>query len=428
MSSPKNDPRGEACASKDKWILLISGCVALAPYLIYQSLFRRMFWFGDEFDLIDQFDRIGFWRWVWLVFAENFVPLFKVLWGGSVLLFGGSYCAMLALVWLTHALNVALLGRLMRGCGISWAAVFLAQIVFGLTPANYETLAWSVQWSAMLSVTFMLLALDNLFRSAPMRAPFVWAVMSALSFSRGVLTGPLVTGACLFRESRETWSRRAGSASIFLVPAFVVGGLIVLLARGNQQHMGGHIGEAAIFGLWYYCLNPAYSLLSTESWGWHTVAALGILKVAISVLALVKGTQRQRVLFAVLVAFDVGNAVLLGIGRYHTGLGATVASRYQYASLVATMPLAACWLAIQWDRVPGPAAVRRLACSVILGAIAVALCQQWQREIGPFSSWRGADSRRILFVDSAPDAHSVPGIPGLPMSRAKELIAKYHLH
>ena len=99
----------------------------LAPALCPQpGLFSRLYWFGDEFDLIDQIVRLGFWRCVWLAFAENFVPLFKVLWGGSVVLFRGSYAVMIALVWLTHALNVGLLGRVMRTCGMRWASVVLA--------------------------------------------------------------------------------------------------------------------------------------------------------------------------------------------------------------------------------------------------------------------------------------------------------------
>src|SRR5580698_1238446 len=132
---------------RELWILAGSACASLLPLFIYHRLFVQLFWFGDEFDLIDQIDRLGFWKWVWLTFAENFVPLFKVLWGGAVIGFGGSYAAMIAIVWLTHGLNVALLGRVMRTCGLSWSAVFIAQVVFGLTAANCETLGWSVQWS-----------------------------------------------------------------------------------------------------------------------------------------------------------------------------------------------------------------------------------------------------------------------------------------
>jgi hypothetical protein len=192
MSGIQPQHRDRAPGSSDRWILLAAGCLALAPFVAYHRLFGRLYWFGDEFDLIDQIDRIGFWRWIWLVFAENFVPVFKLLWGGGVLAFGGSYLAMVATVWLTHALNVALLGRVMRTCGLSWVAVICAQVAFGLSPANIETLAWTVQWSAVLSVTFMLLAFDGFFRAPSGPASFAWSAASALSFSRGVLAGPLL--------------------------------------------------------------------------------------------------------------------------------------------------------------------------------------------------------------------------------------------
>src|ERR1035438_5327332 len=186
MSGIQPQHRDRAPGSSDRWILLAAGCLALAPFVAYHRMFGRLYWFGDEFDLIDQIDRIGFWRWIWLVFAENFVPVFKLLWGGGVLAFGGSYLAMVATVWLTHALNVALLGRVMRTCGLSSVAVICAQVAFGLSPANIETLAWTVQWSAVLSVTFMLLAFDGFFRAPSGPASFAWSAASALCTSRRI--------------------------------------------------------------------------------------------------------------------------------------------------------------------------------------------------------------------------------------------------
>jgi hypothetical protein len=407
---------------------LATGCAALAPFIVYHALFRQLFWFGDEFDLIDQIDRLGFWRWVWTAFAENFVPLFKVLWGGAALGFGGSYAAMIAIVWLTHGLNVALLARVMRTCGLSWTAVFLAQIVFGLAPANCETLAWSVQWSAMLSVAFMLLGLDSIFRSPSVGMPFGWAVASALCFSRGALTGPLIACASFLKATGERLSARIAKAAVFMIPAICVAGLIVLLANGNQHSVGAHLRPAALYALWYLCLNPAHSVLSIESWGWRTTVVLGLLKLVLFGWALLRSRGRIRELFVVLILFDLGNAALLGIGRYHTGITTTVSSRYQYASLIAAMPMAGFWLENLWGRLGGPALLRRIVMASCLAALAGMLCSGWQSALDPFAEWRGARSRQILFEDTNPGPQDVPGIPGLPMDRAKELIAKYHLH
>ena len=413
---------------RETWILFATGCAALLPYAIYHRLFHEMFWFGDEFDLVDQIDRLGFWRWVWLAFAENFVPLFKVLWGGAILAFGGSYAAMLAIVWLTHGLNVALLGRLMRTCGLPWMAVFFAQIVFGLTCENFETLAWSVQWSAMLSVTFMLLGLDLVFRSRALGAPLMCAFASGLSFSRGALTGPLIGCASFICDRESGFLARVARALVYLLPAVIVAGLIFLLAKGNQHSMGEHRMDALTYGTWYFCLNPAYLLVATESWGWHTTIVFGAVKVGLIVWALRHSRAGVRRLFVILVLFDLSNAVLLGIGRYHTGIATCISSRYQYAAMVSAMPMAGYWLAVQWAKLKAPRPYGTLAVGAALAVLAVFLCFQWPSEMDRFSEWRGTRSRRILFVDVNPPADAVPGIPGLEMDRAKFLIAKYHLH
>ncbi|HZZ18405.1 MAG TPA: hypothetical protein VFE25_03500 [Opitutaceae bacterium] len=413
---------------RDSWILAAMGLAALAPYAIYHRLFQQLFWFGDEFDLIDQIDRLGFWKWVWLAFAENFVPLFKVLWGGAALASGGSYACMLALAWITHALNVALLGRLMRTCGLSWLAVIPALLIFGLSVENYETLSWSVQWSAILSVTFMLLGLDRVFRGGSIAAPVGYAAASALSFSRGVLTGAVLGVTAFLGDGEAPLPRRVTRSCVFLVPAIVVASLIFLLAKGNQHSMNGHFGHAATFAAWYFCVNPMHSLLLVESWGWRTTVLLGAVKVFVYVSGLIRSRGHARRLFVALILFDLANAALLGIGRYHTGLESTVSSRYQYASMLAFLPIAGFWVSSLIRDLEIPRIILRPACTVVLVVLATALCRQWPSELERFSRWRGADSRRVLFTEPNPASGDVPGIPGMPMDRAKELIAKYRLH
>jgi hypothetical protein len=432
MSEPAKKPSDGSTAPGEWRILALSGLLALVPYVAYHAMFARLYWFGDEFDLIDQFDRLGFWRWMWLAFAENFVPLFKLLWGGSVLVFGGSYGAMIAIGWLTHALNVALLGRLMRAAGLSWPAVLFALLFFGLTATNVETLAWSVQWSAILSATFMLLALNCAFRSSPSSATAAWASASALSFSRGVLTGFLAAGAVLWPSGDDGQGRRlrrlilAGACVASSVAVAIL--IAVLVPAGNQGHMAGHWGDAANFAAWYYSLNPAYLLFAFESWGPRTVVLLGILKVVLVAWSLARSGGRRRKLFLVLLAFDLGNAALLGIGRYHTGLLASVSSRYQYASLIALMPAAGFAFARLWRRVPGPAPLRGAVLAAALSAAALFLCLRWGSDLDGFTWSRGTASRQILLTDPNPDPHAVPGFPGFPTQKAKDLIAKYNLH
>ncbi|MGA2692085.1 MAG: hypothetical protein ABSF76_06935 [Opitutaceae bacterium] len=424
-------PQQRQTRSADALILFVSGCLALLPYLVYHDFFARLFWFGDEFDLIDQIDHLGLWKWMWLMFAENFVPLFKGLWGGEVLLFGGSYAAMIATLWITHAVNVALLGKVMRTCGLSWTAVFLAQVAFGLTPGNIETLAWSVQWSAVLAMTFMLLALDVFFTSQAKGASLAWITASALSFSRGVLTGLLVAAGALFPregESASRFPRRVFAAGVFLAPSVIVAILIATIASGNHQHMAGHAGDAAAFGTWYWGLNPLHFLLSVESVGWRTVTALGALKLALIVWAIARSRGRIRLLFLLLVAFDLGNAVLLGIGRFNTGFPATMSSRYQYASLVGIVPLAGYLLSRVVERLPFSRIASGVLVAGLLGALGLSMIRGWSADADSFTRWRGTDSRRVILQDLSTDTQAVPGIPGMTMDRARELVAKYRLH
>ena len=90
-----------------------------ALFCLWHAQFSRLFWFADDLFLLDQISRRGFWHWTMEMFAENFAPLFKLLWGGAAFVFHGSYLAMLVLLWLTHALNIALFGRLLTRAGFN---------------------------------------------------------------------------------------------------------------------------------------------------------------------------------------------------------------------------------------------------------------------------------------------------------------------
>jgi len=415
----------------ERWILFVPALASLAPFVACRGLFERMFWFGDDIDQVNLIDRLGFWRWMWTFYGENFVPLFKLMWGGCMFLFDGSYGAMIALVWLNHALNVFLLGRVMRTCGLSWAAVLLAQVVFGLAPSTTETLAFSIEWSVVLSLTFMLLALDNVLRPRFRPVTIAWVAASVLTFVKGVLTGPVLACITLWPErgvSTERPLRRLAHAALYLLPSVAMGLLIALEAEGNHRHMAGHGAEAALYGLWYYCFNPALILFYIGSRGWRTLLLLGLAKTGLIAWALRHSSGKPRAFFASLVLFDIANAVLLGIGRYNAGLPTAVSSRYQYASLIAILPLAGFALSRAWDRVPLPSLARRGALAALLLSIGVVCCRLWNEEMSSWSVWRGSEVHRVLVEDPFPSRNAVPGYPGFPMDRARELIRKYHLH
>lgn len=415
------------------------GAVALLPPLLLPGSFAQLFWFGDEWDLLDQIARSGFWAWTWQAFAENFVPLFKLLWFGLVALGGGDYRVMLGAMWLTHALNVALLGLLLREAGLRRFPTVLCLAVFGLTPTNMETLTWTVQWSAVLATTFFLWAAWWLLRHFSTSADWSWrhhgvlcalCAASALCFSRGVLTGAaLAAMACWPLAGRQllaAWPSRLLTAVVCLAPAVAVALLITITQPGgNHRHLGvddGRLLRMVEFAGWYFGINPFHRLLEFESWGWRTTLLLSLAKVSLLAWGFCRAGGGLRRIFGLLIILDLGNAALLGLGRYHTGLPAANSSRYQYAALICTLPFATFWLDYWLRRWPAAA---RGAVAALLIAMAV---RDWRTELGYFAYHRGQYTRQILVDPLTPAEGAIPGIPFLGTARARELVELYNLH
>ena len=419
------------------WLL---GACALFPLLWCARSFRELWWFGDEWDQLDQIARIGFWRWTVLPFGENVVPLFKSAWGGMALASGGSYWPMLAVVWLTHALNTALFARLLRSAGFGWAGASLAAAVFGLSVANAEILGWSIQWSNALAVLFLLLGLEWLLRHPPRvgggnaRLNLVLALCaaaSALTFVRGVLTGiVLACGALLAAGTGASRPTRMRTASCCIAPSLAVVVWIFLTAPGNHRELGGE-GlwlKAAEFALWFWAAVPLHRVLEVGAWDLQNTLVLGTLKLVLVVGGIVGTRGTLRRLLVMLLLFDLGNAALLGIGRHQSGLPFANSSRYYYNALICTLPFAA--FAVDRALVMLRARVPRIAvATVVVPAAALLVARTWPHEAEMFAQWRGRNTRQILLHDPNPPAEgAVPGIPFLATERAKELIALYHLH
>jgi hypothetical protein len=142
---------------------------------------------------------------------------------------------------------------------------------------------------------------------------------------------------------------------------------------------------------------------------------------------LARSRGRVRLLFVLLLLFDLGNAALLGVGRFHTGLPTVISSRYQYASLIAVAPFAAFWADAVLGRLLRKDLLRSAFAAVLVALSAWSMLAQWPARIREFSDWRGVRSREI-FMDGTSKSNDVPGFPGFPMARAKEIVRKYSLH
>ncbi len=419
----------------------IAGVAALSPFLVWHHWFAELFWFGDDLFLIDQMAAMGLRDWTTRVFSENFVPLFKLLWGGAVLVFNGSYSAMLWLMWLTHAFNTAILGMLLTRAGFSRLAMLVTLVLFALPPANLETLGWSVQWSAVLATTFLLLGLLVWQRSIATGTSPTWrtslllaffAAASACSFSRGVLTGPVLALALLLSAMGSArwkigFAYLPGSL-LCLLPAVAVALVIGQSSAGNHQQMTGHWATALEFGLGYFLFNPGALLLGEASLHPVALVALAFTKIVVIFAGLWFGRGSVRLLLIVLLSYDLGNAVLLGIGRHHTGFMASLSSRYQYSSLLATLPFLVTWLHALAARLPA----RRLPAwglAVVIVLLAGTCLRGWPVALAEFTGWRGTSLRQLMAAPPTNDPDvMVPALDFMHIERAKALQRAYNLH
>ena len=205
---------------------------------------------------------------------------------------------------------------------------------------------------------------------------------------------------------------------------------------GASQHplsQPGVAGSAFTFGLWYICLNPLHWLLQADSWGWRTTALLGVFKLAMVISALVRTRDKMRRLLILFLLLDLGTACLLGLGRFHTGLPASVSSRYHYAALLCTLPFAA--LAAEWGVgiLIGKHGLRRAAVSLaMVAAFGWWVARDWPIELSSYPVDRGDETRaaisRAPATGSLPEVGAIPGIPFMETRRAREIAAHFNLH
>ncbi len=433
-------PPASDASPRRAWLLpLVVALAALWPLVHNWAAFHQLFYFEDEWDLIDLWNQVGFSAWCTRVFAENFVPLFKLLWGGAIVVSGGSYFALLAALWLTHALNVFLLVRLARRLDADAASAAFAGLVFGLTAINLETLAWSVQWSAVLSISFFLLgALAVAEWSARERAPDLRAaallalctLASALCFSRGVVTGFALAAWPLFAPAPLlTWPRRLALALVPILPAVLVAAWIASHASGNQLHPADALHSMFLWGLHHYAQSPLRLLFMSQPPPLSGLVALAAAKTALYVIGFLLAPRRLRAPLLALFAFEIGNVLLLSFGRYHTGLGTAPSWRYQYAPLLALLP----FVAIVLTRLSAflfPSRALRFAFATTLAVVAGWAAQRpWREMLRDWVPVHGGETRAVLFGEPpAAEPENLSGLPWMPNQRAHLLVRTYHLH
>jgi hypothetical protein len=344
-------------------------------------------------------------------------------------------------MWLTHALNTAVLTKVLQRSGFPSCATLVTVVIFALSPTNTETLGWSVQWSAVLATCFMLLALwwqgtdhANAGRFSWRRhlPLFLLAAASACSFSRGVLTGGvLALGILLPAALAREWGglfRRLPAALLYMVPAVAVAAIITLNSSGNHQQLSGHWGSILEFGASYFLLNPGHALLGDIAVHPAPLLLLAVIKIAVIVTALRLARGRVLHVLLLLLAYDLGNSVLIGIGRHHTGFLAALSSRYQYSSLLALLPFVGVLIAATVEK-SRPARLHPWATGTVTGLLTLFCLHGWPAALDSFTGWRGTAIRAMVAAPATQDpAVRVPALEFMHVERAKALQRAYQLH
>ena len=420
---------------------------ALLPLVLNLRYFQDLFWFGDELHLLTQIQNEGLWHWINSTFAENYVPLFKLLWGGSAIVFSGSYFAMVMLLWLTHAFNAALLYYLLKKVGIEAFGALFAALIFALTSTTIESLGWTVQWSALLSNTFFLLSCltatqiwgnSRGHKAASLFFLVLFLTCGALCFSRGVINCAVLAGSfgivyLLKRDAKLLSNFLCGV--LCLLPGLVAASMIFFNSGGNHHQISNMDQEVYLkmgeFAFNAFSRNPLQSFFMESKDNLNAALLFMGFKLALigAGLFLVRRSDyKLKGLLLSFLLFDLISSVLLGLGRYHTGMQFAGSSRYQYEYLIALCP----FVAVVINYFTKTLSVYFKA--PILFVCCALLVMAWPKKMQEWSGWRGRDGRAVLLkMDQLPPGKSGTdmwlGIPPIiSFEDAKKAVKEFSLH
>jgi hypothetical protein len=408
--------------------VVLAAFVSMLPLAVWWRQFRRLFFFGDDWQLLLDASTHTLTAWLLQPYSgEGILPLYKLIWIAAVKFTGGSYLTILALQWLTHFIILLLFGRLLLRLGFGAPASATAVATLGLAWSNMETLAWAMQWSALLAVLFLLIAWHLLLGILGGRRWLVYYVLcllaSGLVSTRGIFYGAVLAAFLSFGDAKQKWQLIGWS----LLPSALVTAATLLAKESGAANLASVASVASLlhltsFAVQILLLNPLYDLISYPGRYMGTVAVMlfGAAKIAVVIWAFpgAKDTAkdtRMRELLWTLLAFDVLNALATGYGRASTGDSATVSSRYQYVSLLCFGPFLGAAIA----------SLRKEVAVIMIFVWLGAISYPWKRHLDVWTTQRGTDIRAAIETGS-PNARFDPS--PLTVQQARELVERYHLH
>jgi hypothetical protein len=252
--------------------------------------------------------------------------------------------------------------------------------------------------------------------------------LGPLCFSRGIVTGLVVSLAGFFPLFKISKVNRILVIVLSCLPCLIVGGVIFKFSSGNHHHFIDKLPEIIAFSSNFFALNPFLRLF--DFWSHNlTFIFLGFLvKIFLYWFAFAKGTENQKLIVLLIVLFDVFNALIVGLGRFHTGLEASVSSRYQYQPMLSVAISLAILLQNMLFEFYSSRWQLQAVGFVLTIFLGLFLLMEWKSDLRGFTRTRGEDNRYIILHDNSPPQFGVAGIPFLKTKTARKLVKKYGLH
>ena len=441
ISQVLNKTRPQHPFASEEWLPFAACLLVCLPVLVYFAAFRQLFWFGDDWDQLNELAKAGLLQWSLTPFAENFVPLFKSLLASVVYMFHGSYTAIILLLWLTHGLNLFLFANILRKIGFRSLAIVAAVLTAGVCWTNIETLTWATQWTSVLASTTFLLAficllaaLDSSgkYRTCMIGLYLGCIVASPLFHSRGILTG-LALGATLLvcndweplRQPRRALA--VGTFALALLLAAAIQVTVVSPSHSSQPLTWHELAGMASFSAYYYLLNPLFLFVPFvfKTVGWLPATVLGMIKVLILIWAYENSPRTARPFLFTLLLYELGYCFILGYGRSYTGMTAACSSRYQYVALFCFAPFLGIAMMKCIELFTHRGRTRLVLSWVFLSVAAVVMIRGWCAPLESWSDGRGTAIRAAL-RDGEPDA--LIAASGTSIGRARQLAQIFNLH
>lgn len=428
--------------------------LTLSPLLLNFKSAQQLFWYSDDLALLHELRLFGLSKWLLYPFGENFVPFFKTIWAAMLFTFDGWYLPQIILLWLLHATICGLFFILLCRLIESRKLCFLGALLLGLTARQVNLLMFSYHLTEALSLIFYLIALLILLRGwnqiegkVHVFAAVFLMILACLSFSRGAVMS-LALAASWFivsilskRKLRDSFLS-SGLLALPAVGLFLILKSLASLGSSLDFTSGEQLSLQAQMFLHSYALNPLVSFraIPMAQIGDILIVLLAlILKCSLSLAALEIARRRNFTIFFVLlclVLFDLGNAFLLGAGRYQEGLHAALVSRYQRSSLIAFLPCLILCVDYSGTRLKD---FKSLRASLVLAfwpfiiffwIYSIGL---WSRQFYHHARWQGIQGRRVLLEGQTlrrnPSTRAWQGIPPVITDEdARAVTREFNLH